>query len=95
MWLSYALKFNESGAMPARMVRWGTNQGMAVTGDACEEMLRCWDAGMLGCKYADCDAAAARAAGATVHGDELCIDTAPRESYKQEENVKCNYIMSR
>ena len=50
---------------------------------------------MLGCKYADCDAAAARAAGATVHGDELCIDTAPRESNKQEENVKCNYIMSR
>ena len=48
---------------------------------------------MLGCKYADCDAAAARAAGATMHGDELCIDTAPLESYKQEENVKCNYII--
>ena len=63
---------------------------MAVTGDACEG-----DAEMLGCKYADCDAPAARAASATVHGDELCIDTAPRESYKQEENVKCNYIISR
>ena len=47
------------------------------------------------CKYADCDAAAARAAGATVHGDELCIDTAPRESNKQAENVKLlNAIIS-
>ena len=37
--------------------------------------------------------AAARAAGATVHGDELCIDTAPRESYTLGEDVKCNYII--
>ena len=63
-------------------------QEMAVMGDACEG-----DAEMLGCKYADCDASCSTAAGATVHGDELCIDTAPRESYTLGEDVKCNYII--
>ena len=58
---------------------------------ACEDdagMLRCWDASMRTAMQA-----AARAAGATVHGDELCIDTAPRESYTLGEDVKCNYII--